>query len=286
MRTDDGWLRSEDANNGEQAAFDRMRPSPARVYDYLLGGKDNFAADRRAAEELAKAAPEVYQAARANRAFLVRAVRFLSENGIRQFIDLGSGLPTSPNVHEVARQVHSDTRVVYVDRDPIVVAHGRALLKAEGVAAARADLRDPDEFLDSPVLRELIDFAEPVGVLAVAVLHFLDDHDSTAVVSGLREVMAAGSYLVISHASPGTRRDIDQAAETYTKTTAPIWVRTPEQIRVFFAGCELVEPGLAPVQEWRPDVTPVDGAWPSDGGRSPRGVFLAGVARIPGDLHA
>lgn len=263
-------------------AVDTRQPTPARVYDALLGGKDNFAADREAAAKLAEKAPEVYAAARANRAFLARAVRFCADAGVRHFIDLGSGLPTSPNVHEVARRVDPDARVVYVDNDPVVAAHGRALNAADKTAVVQADLRESGKILGHVDLRGLIDFGRPVAVLAVAVLHFLDDHDSVAVLARFREVMAAGSYLVVSHASPGTRANVDEAAATYARTTAPIWIRTPEQVAAYFAGAELVDPGLVPVQDWRPDPA---SAWPvrSDArpGEGPRGVFLAGVARIP-----
>ena len=250
MRTEDDVYSS-----GRMPGLERS--SPARVYDALLGGKDNFAVDREAAARLAEKAPEVYAAARANRAFLVRTVRFCAEAGVRQFVDLGSGLPTSPNVHEVALQVHADARVVYVDHDPVVAAHGRALNATDKTAVVHADLREPHAILDHPQVRGLIDFTRPVAVLAVAVLHFLDDRDSVAVVWRFQQVMAAGSYLVITHGSPGTRTDINQATETYAKTTAPIWIRTPEQIAVYFTGCELVEPGLVPAQDWRPGLTSV-----------------------------
>ena len=267
MRTDDIGL-------------DLRRSSPARVYDALLGGKDNFAADREAAARLAERAPEVYEAARANRAFLARAVRFCAEVGIRQFVDLGSGLPTSPNVHEVAREVHPDARVVYVDHDPVVAAHGRALNAADKTAVVQADLRDPETILRNVGLWALVDFTQPVAVLAVAVLHFLDDRDSVAVLSRFRQVMAAGSYLVISHGSPGTRKDVDAAADTYRRTTAPIWVRTPEEIAAYLTGYELVEPGLVPVQHWRPDLTSI-GRPGKDRDETPQAVFLAAVARVP-----
>lgn len=274
-------------NDITPSALDPSKSSPARVYDALLGGKDNYAVDREAARTLATKAPEVFQAVRANRAFLVRAVRYLADAGIRHYIDLGSGLPTAPNVHQVACEVHPDARVAYVDNDPVVVAHGRALNSSGINAVVQADLRDPDRILEHPDLRDLIDLRQPVGVLAVAVLHFLDDHDSVAVVSRFREVMAPGSYLVISHASPGTRSDgdIGEVADTYReKTTAPLWIRTPEQIRAYFTGLDLVDPGLVPVQDWGPDPAghlPRIGV--AAGGGSPRGVFLAGVARVPGD---
>lgn len=267
-----------------RAALGPNYPSPARVYDALLGGKDNFAADREAAASLAEKAPEVYAAVRANRAFLARAVRLCADAGVRQFVDLGSGLPTSPNVHEVARQVHPDARVVYVDNDPVVAAHGRALNAAEKTTVVLADLRTPETIVGHAGLRHLIDFTQPVAVLAVAVLHFVDDRDSAAVVSRFRQVMAAGSYLVVSHGSPGTRTDVDDAAESYAKTTAPIWVRTPQQIAAYFTSTELVEPGLVPVQDWRPEPPPTHCVYPAtlpDDG-APRAVFLAGVARIRG----
>ena len=264
-------------NDVMSSAFDASKSSPARVYDALLGGKDNFGADRQVAADLAAKAPEAFAAIRANRAFLVRAVRYLAaEVGMKQFIDLGSGLPTSPNVHEVARGVHPDARVVYVDNDPVVAAHGRAFNATDKTAIVQADLRAPDVILDHPRLRDLIDFRESVAVLAVAVLHFLDDHDSVAVTARSRQAMAPGSYLVLSHGSHGTREDIEEVADTYRRTTADVWVRTPDAIGAYLADLDLVEPGLVPAHKWRPDPATEQVA---AGG--PRGVILAAVARVP-----
>ena len=247
------------------------RPSPARVYDALLGGKDNFAADREAAQRLVDRAPETTTGLRANRAFLTRAVRFVAEQDVHQFIDLGSGLPTSPNVHEVARQVHWDTAVVYVDNDPVVAAHGRALNAIGPAKVVQADLNDPDE-----IIREcpLIDFARPVGLLAAAVLHFLDDASVVSLLGAFRPLLASGSYLVISHGSPGTRDDADYVLEDYNQTVTTLWPRSLQQITDMFNGYELVEPGVVPVQRWRSVAAVGDSA-------VAKWEMLAGVARVP-----
>src|SRR6266498_1582061 len=174
---------------------------PARMYDYYLGGKDNFPADREAADQALAASPAVRDMARQNRAFLQRVVRFLARDaGIRQFIDIGAGLPTQGNVHEIAQAITPDARVVYVDNDPIVVVHSDALLAGHNTTAIKADLREPNVILEHPEVREVIDLDQPVAVLLVAVLHFLQDADDpVGVVARLRDAMAAGSYLAISH---------------------------------------------------------------------------------------
>jgi len=178
---------------------DVTRPSIARIYDYLLFGKDNFAADRAAAEKLMQSRLDPRRLALANRAFLRRAVRFLAQQGISQFLDLGSGLPTSPSVHEVARDLTPGARVVYVDHDPIVVAHNDALLATrDGVITVRADLRDPEAVLSHPALTRCIDFGLPVAVLLLSVLHFIGpDEDAPGIVARFRERMAPSSYLVV-----------------------------------------------------------------------------------------
>ena len=204
--------------------FDPSVPSPARMYDYYLGGKDNFAADREAAEQALSVVPFGREVARANRQFLVRAVTFMARSGIGQFIDLGTGLPTRPNVHEVARSVLPDARVLYVDNDPMVCSHARALLATnDGVAAIQGDIRTPQAILNDPVTRELIDFTRPVGVLFVAVLHFLTDDDQPwEQVAAFRWRMASGSMLAVSHiTSDGTPPASRPPSATSTPRPAP-----------------------------------------------------------------
>lgn len=256
---------------------DVSTPSTARMYDYFLGGKDNFAVDRETAEQLAAAAPEVRMLARENRAFLQRAVRFLAEEaGVRQFIDIGTGLPTQHNVHQVAQESASDSRVVYVDNDPIVLAHGRALLEGtDRTTVIEADMRRPDEILGNDRLRELIDFSEPVAVLFVSVLHFVtDDDDPDGFVARLREAVPSGSYLALTHATAGSRRDAQEAVRAYDQATSGITLRTDERIRSYFGDFDLVEPGLVNMLEWRCEP-------PSSNEQQETGVFLGGIGRKP-----
>jgi hypothetical protein len=250
--------------------IDTSVPNIARVYDYWLGGKDNFAADREAAERLASAIPALPWLARQNRDFLQRAVSFLAGEGITQFLDIGSGLPTNQNVHEVAQRVRPDARVVYVDIDPVVINHAQALLSGSQTAAVRADVTRPDEILRAPEVRRLIDFSKPVAVLVIAVLHILpDEADPAGAIARIRAAMAPGSYLVISHAdvSPdhvvGTKRLSETArevADTTRATTVP--GRTREEIAGFFGDMTLLEPGLTDIWAWQPEgdvvVTPTD----------------------------
>ncbi|MCN9240624.1 SAM-dependent methyltransferase [Streptomyces sp. RY43-2] len=237
--------------------IDTSRPHPARIYDYLLGGKDNYDVDRRAGDELAATAPEVRIGLRANRAFLRRAVRYVVGSGVRQLLDIGTGLPTSPNVHEVAQEVAPDVRVAYVDNDPIVSAHGSALLSGCGTTRnVLADLRDPQAVVDHPEVRQVIDFDEPVAVLLVAILHFLTDAEKPEqVVATLRDALPAGSFLVLSHAT-GDFADRTAAQAVYNKATATLNLRSRAEVERFFDGFDLVEPGLAQVPYWRPDTPP------------------------------
>jgi len=227
---------------------------PARVYDYWLGGKDNFAADRAAAEQVMRAMPEILDTVRGNRQFLVRAVGFLGDVGIRQFIDIGSGLPNSPNVHEVARAGDTDARVVYVDNDPMVFLHAEALMAGtDATAVIRADLRDVDEVLSSA--GKLLDFNRPVGLLFVGCLHHIVDADAPAgIVARYLEALAPGSYLVISHVtsdrSPEKMRANADVAESSGAVLIP---RGREAILGMFNGRELVQPGLVLVSYWRPE---------------------------------
>ncbi len=261
--------------SGEGAVPDFSVPNPSRMYDYLLGGKDNFPADREAANRIIAAYPEARALARANRRFLTRAVWFLAEHGISQYIDLGAGLPTSPNVHQVARQVRPDARVVYVDNDPVVTCHGRALCATnDGVAAIDGDIRDPRSILADPELTAVIDFAEPVAILCVAVLHFIrDEENPSEIVAVLRGQMAAGSYLVISHAATdgADERVLAEIGEAYQDATAPAVPRTATRISELFTGLDLAEPGLVDVSQWRPHVR----------SRATKIRILAGIGRKP-----
>lgn len=235
---------------------DLDRPNAARVYDYYLGGAHNFAVDRKMADEALADWPELPQIMRTNRAFLRRAVRFLVRSGVRQFLDLGSGIPTVGNVHEVARAEDPSCRVVYVDIDPVAVTHSRAILADDPrVTAVQADLRDPAAVLDLAQTRGGLDLSLPVGVLLVAVLHFVPDRDDpTAVVAGYRRAIAPGSYLVICHATAeGQGQRATTHRDLYARTPTPMTMRSRAEVAALMAGFDLVEPGLVPMVLWRPD---------------------------------
>jgi S-adenosyl methyltransferase len=235
---------------------DAQRPSQARIYDYLLGGSHNFAVDREAARRLIAMVPDVVLLAQANRAFLRRAVRFLVAAGVRQFLDIGSGVPTSGNVHEIAQQAAPESRVVYVDIDPTAVADGRRILTGNGRAAMiHGDARRPGDLLDHPQVRDLIDFTRPVAILLVSVLHFLADEDRpAAVVATLRDAVVPGSHLALSHvtsdASPQIAAKVSAANE---RTATFAMARTTAEVTRFCDGFDLVEPGLVAVTRWRPE---------------------------------
>ena len=239
--------------------FDTSVAHQARMYDYLLGGKDNYAADRAAMEETLKIYPELAFTARANRAFLGRAVRFLAaEAGIRQFLDIGTGIPTAGNVHEVAQAVAPESRVVYVDYDPIVLAHARALLSIGEPGATdyiEADLRDAPAILEQA--SELLDFSRPVAITLVAILHAIPDADDPrAIVGTLLDAVPPGSYLTVSHLgsdllSKEKRDGIEGLSGRVMQQR--MTMRDREQVARFFAGTDLVEPGLVRVEQWRPE---------------------------------
>jgi SAM-dependent methyltransferase len=260
--------------------IDTTRPNVARIYDYLLGGKDNFSADREAARQLLEASPDMAGIVRDNRSFLGRVVRYLAgEAGIGQFIDLGGGLPTQTNVHEMAQSVAPDVRVVYVDNDPVVWSHGQALL-AHGarVAMVHADLRDPAAVLGHPELRALIDLDRPVALMCVAVLHFVPDTDEPhRIVAEYRDRLAPGSYLAISHGDTGRTEDDAQVVggvtSVYQRASAQLHVRSLAEIQRFFDGFEMIEPGVTWINKWRPDPGVPAAGQP----RSLRG----GVGRLP-----
>jgi len=240
-------------------AFDTSVAHQARIYDYLLGGKDNYAADRAAVEAGLKIWPDVAHSARANRAFLGRAVRYLTaEAGIRQFLDLGTGIPTAGNLHQVAQAIAPETRVVYVDYDPIVLAHARALLTSHEAGATDyidADLRDTGRILGEAA--ELLDFTKPVAVTLIGILHAVPDTDDPhAIVARLMDAVPSGSYLAVCH--PGLDLLSQETTDRFTDVTdrmvrGDFVFRSREQVARFFAGTDLVEPGLVTAEEWRPD---------------------------------
>jgi hypothetical protein len=245
---------SDPAPHGVDASL----PNMARMYDYALGGKDNYAVDREAVERLRAFAPENKDIPLANRRFLGRAVRFVVEQGIRQFVDLGAGLPSQGNVHEVARQVRSEARVVYVDYDPVVLAHARALLAAaeSATTVVRADIREPAAIFKDPEVDRLIDFAEPVGVLFVSILHGIRDRDDpVGIVRAFADRMAPGSYLILSHLTSEGHppEQVRKKQEIFARSATPFAYRSRAEIMRFFDGFELVEPGLTPVTSWRSD---------------------------------
>jgi SAM-dependent methyltransferase len=232
-------------------------PSAARIYDYALGGAHNFAADRAAAAALFRALPEgdAWMVARANRAFLQRAVRYCCAQGIRQFLDLGSGIPTVGNVHEIAQQVDPACRVVYVDNDPVSVATTRHLLDGvPNTAIVDADIREPRAVLGAEETR-LLDFGQPLAVMMVAVLHYVShEDDAQRIVMEYRSVLAPGSFLVVSHTTDDPRPEVAAAIKKiFDETATPITHRDRDEVTGFFDGLELVEPGVVWTPEWRPD---------------------------------
>ena len=234
---------------------DVTKPSASRIYDYLLGGSHNFAADREVARAAMAAMPDVTVQAQANRAFLHRAVRYLVEVGVRQFLDLGSGIPTLGNVHDVAGRLAPDAGVVYVDIDPVAVAHARHLLAGNPRAAVvHADLRHPPRVLADPALRGVLDLSRPVAVLAVAVLHAISDADHPArIVAQYRDALAPGSYLAIAHGVDSRPDEAQELVALSQRTTTPLTLRTRAQIQALFDGFDLVEPGLVWAPLWHPE---------------------------------
>ncbi|MGP4023365.1 SAM-dependent methyltransferase [Actinomadura sp. 3N407] len=230
-------------------------PNAARMYDYYLGGKDNYPADREAARKIMALGPS-RDICIANRRFLGRAVRLAAQNGITQFLDLGTGLPTQENVHEVAKRVLPTARVVYVDYDPVVLAHARALRAIDDTTnVVQRDVRRPREILEDPGVLRLIDFSEPVAVLFVAILHCLTaEEDPWGVVRTFAERMAPGSHLIVTHLTDDAHPEVGAAArEVYDEANAPLIHRDHAAISRFFEGFELLDPGVTVVNEWRPD---------------------------------
>jgi SAM-dependent methyltransferase len=254
--------------------IDTSVPNAARVYDWLLGGSHNFAADRRFAEATVANWPHAADTARLNRSFLRRAVLFMIDNGIRQFLDIGSGIPTVGNVHEIAQQAAPSCRVVYVDKDPIAAEHSRILLRDNDRATAiQADLRDPDDLLSRPEIGEQLDFSRPVGLLTLLVWHFVSDADDPArLMARYRAVLAPGSYLALTHITrDGASRDTNDAIDTLDA----IFPRPIERITGLFDGVELLAPGVVVCPVWRPD-------GPGDFSDDPEcnKLIIAGVGRV------
>jgi S-adenosyl methyltransferase len=252
-------------------------PSVARIYDFFLDGKDNFAADRELAAQIIRQVPQAANGALVNRRFLGRAVEFLANEGIRQFLDLGTGLPSQDNVHEVAQRACPDARVVYVDNDPVVSLHAQALLHGGGsTVVVQEDIRNPERILGHPDVRGMLDFSEPIAILFIAVLHFIPDiEDPWGIVSAMTEPLVPGSYLAVSHGTldahpPEVAAEIQKK---YANTSAPAVSRGREAIGRFFDGFEMVEPGLVMPTEWRSNDLER---------RRPGGEWLmAGVGRKP-----
>jgi hypothetical protein len=236
------------------AGIDPNRPSAARIYDYLLGGTHNFAADRAVGDRVVELVPGTLGIARANRALLRRAVRHAATSGIRQFLDLGSGIPTEGNVHDIARAVRSDARVVYVDREPTAVLHAQDILAGDpDTSAVQGDLQHPQAILDHPQVRRLLDFDEPVCILMIAVLHFIPDSPGlTAALSTYHRTAAPGSRLAITHAIAGTH-EVDRIADLYNRAGTPLVPRDRGQVAGMFTGWRLLDPGVVFSPQWRPD---------------------------------
>ncbi|WP_370657227.1 MULTISPECIES: SAM-dependent methyltransferase [unclassified Frankia] len=261
--TDGQWWKSL-ADEHVPVALKTDQPHSARMYDYYLGGKDNFPADREAAEQALSVFPNARIAARQNREFMIRATRYLAgEVGIRQFLDIGTGIPTSPNLHEAAQSIAPDARVVYADNDPIVLTHARALLT--GTPAGRtayidADLHDTERILDAPELRETLDLSRPVALSLISIFPFIPDTDDPhGILRRLLDALAPGSHLVLTHLSA----DFDPPAasrlmDTYHRQGIPLQLRSRAEVEGLFAGLDLIDPGVQIVHRWRPDGSAAD----------------------------
>lgn len=257
--------------------IDAERPSAARVYDFLLGGAHNFGPDRHVAERLLAVDPSAPRTAHENRAFLRRAVEYLVGSGVRQFLDIGSGIPTVGHVHEIAQNAAADARVVYVDIDPVAVAHSRHILgDNRGTAVIEEDVRRPEQILDHPVVRRLFDFEQPVAVLLVALLHLIGDADDpVGVLAHLTQRLPSGSYLVLSHLTEDGTATVTSGKDILRHSGIELTPRSRPQIEAFFSGWNLLEPGLVWAPQWHPER-------PEDVDEHPgsTGIY-AGVARKP-----
>lgn len=274
-----GDRQADTASGDWRTTFRPDIPSSARIYDYLLGGKDNYAADRKAAQELERFIPSIRMAARCNRAFVGRVVRFLvGEAGLTQIVDIGSGLPTARNVHEVANEVNPAARVVYVDHDPVVLAHARDMLwNVPNAAVIGHDMQDTDAILADPLLGRLIDIGRPVGLMVVSILHFVpDEDDPSGIIHRLLSAFPAGSYVALTHATDDASPAVTKAQVVYDRATTRVHVRSHAAIEAMVAGLEVVEPGVTWTPLWRPDPGDDLSADPRDS------FYYAAVARKPG----
>jgi S-adenosyl methyltransferase len=270
----------KDAEPGEPPEIDTSVAHSARIYDYILGGKDNFEADRRAAEAALARNPNMAVGMRANRAVMRRMTTYLAgEAGITQFLDIGTGLPTSPNVHEIAQRIAPESRVVYVDNDPIVLAHARALLTSTAVGACTyidADARDPGRILADPKLDGTIDLSRPVALMLFGIMHFLPDSDDPqAITARFMEALPAGSYLAIQHPTTDFYPPGIGSQSAYRGAGIPFQYRSKDEFARFLNGLELIEPGITPMSEWRPEIEPGPQPRPSEAGA------YAALARKP-----
>jgi hypothetical protein len=265
---------------GESDGIDTSVPNIARMYDFFLGGSHNFPADRQLATMIEQNMPHIADSARVNRAFLRRAILYMMDHGIRQFLDIGSGIPTVGNVHEIAQSADPECRVVYVDKEPVAVAHGRILLRGNDKAATiRADIRDPEEILGRPECKQLLDFTRPIGLITLLVWHFVPDYDDPAgLLARYRAALAPGSILALTHftlddSSEGLRQAL---AEVNSRGREQMFPRTHEQVSAMFSGFELADPGLVVCPAWRPQ-------GPGDFSDSPgsNALLYAGVAHVP-----
>ena len=265
-----------DVTNWKSADVDTQVPNVARVYDYYLGGCCNFATDREFAQDILQGFPEARDFAIANRRYQGRAVRYVSQQGIRQFLDLGAGIPTVNPTHEVARSINPDARVVYVDNEPIAVAHSELMLVGdEHATVVQADLRKPQQVLKMPAIRDMLDLSQPVAVMILAMLHFVPgDEDPAGIIAEYVDALAPGSYLIISHATAegpiGER--VAVAAEKYAATKLPGHLRTRDQVAELLRPVELVEPGIVWTAAWRPED-------PEDAVDAEKSVAYAAVGR-------
>ncbi|SDI31154.1 S-adenosyl methyltransferase [Sinosporangium album] len=273
--TESDWDQQE--KDRVPPTVDPTRPSIARIYDAILGGKDNLAVDRAVAELACKAFPDGGEGARLNRAVLARAVRHMCEQGVDQFLDLGSGLPTVENTHEIAQAVNPDAKVVYVDNDPVVLTHGRALLATNAnTTVVTSDLRTPQQVLEHPQISGFLDMSKPIGLLLVAIVHHvLDEEDPAGLIAEYKKALAPGSYMLITHFTNST----PEARELETvllRTIGRGQLRSREEITAFFDGFELVEPGVVHPPQWRPD--DLQGPAPQ---KLSSLLYLAGLGRKP-----